>query len=160
MSETLARLESFIADWREPLSGCAEAVFHAVPRAGLSGAAPQIADQLVSAQGYKPIGFDWELLDTAAAPTAPRSALGAFEDALAMDLTMKNEWLGPERALRCGRDFISAFAAHTATVLTNHIVREGGKSEGWNPISGAAYEWAFIGFDDSAAALLLITAEG
>lgn len=160
MSDTLARLERFIADWHTPLSASAETVFHTVPREDLAGAAPQIADSLVSAHGYKPIGFHWELLDTAAAPTAPRSALGAFEDALAKDLAMKNEWLGPERALRCGRDFIGAFAAHTATVLTNHIVREGGKSEGWNPISGAAYEWAFIGFDDSAAALLLITAEG
>jgi hypothetical protein len=160
MSDTLARLESFIADWREPLSGCAEIVFHAVPRASFSGAAPQIADSLVSAQGYKTIGFDWELLDTAAGPAASRSALGAFEDALAKDLAMKDEWLGTERALRCGRDFIAAFAPHAATILTNHIVRDGGKSEGWNPISGATYEWAFVGFDDSAAALLLLTAEG
>ncbi len=160
MSDTLARLESFISDWRKPLSGCAETVFHAVPRAGFSGAAPQIADNLVSAHGYKPIGFDWELLDTAAEPDAPRSALGAFEDALAKDLAMKGEWLGSERALRCGRDFIDAFALHSATVLTNHIVRGGGKSEGWNPVSGATYEWAFIGFDNSAAALLLVTSEG
>lgn len=159
MSETLARLESFIAEWREPLSVCAEVVFHTAAREDLSSSPAQIADGLASARGYAPIGFNWEMLDQDADVTASRSALGAFGDALTKDLAMRADWLGADRALACGRDFVSAFAPGSVAILTNHIVRDGGKSEGWNPISGATYEWAFVGYDDSAAALLLLTGE-
>jgi hypothetical protein len=30
---------------------------------------------------------------------------------------------------------------------------------GWNPITEATFEWAFVAFDDTAIALLLATAE-
>lgn len=159
MSETLTRLETFIENWREPLSKRADLRFHTASRKGLDGAPTQIADRIASAHGYKAIGFDWELLDPAADETAPRSALGAFGDALSKDLTMRADWLGRDAALACGREFVHAFAPSAATLLTNHIVRDGGKSEGWNPISLAPYEWAFVGFDDSAIALLVLTGE-
>ena len=160
MSGTLARLDSFIARWRAPLSTSAEVSFHTALREVLTISPAQIADGLASAQGYTPIGFNWEMLDPEVDTTASRSALGAFGDAMAKDLAMRNDWLGDERSLECGREFVGAFAPGSAVFLTNHIVRDGGKSEGWNPISGATYEWAFVGFDDSAAALLLLTAEG
>ena len=159
MSDTLARLEAFIGEWRESLESRADVAFHTAPREGAGGAPVQIADTFVSAHGFKPIGFDWELLDPAAGPAEPRSALGAFGDALTKDLVMRSEWLGETRALACGQDFLSAFNPVQAVILTNHIIRDAGKSEGWNPITRATYEWAFVGYDDSAIALLLLTAE-
>lgn len=159
MSKTLARLEAFIEEWRRSLESCAEVAFHIAAREGAGGAPVQIADSYVTEHGFKPIGFDWELLDPMAGAQETRSALGAFADALTKDLAMRSDWLGEEKALACGQDFLSAFDPLQAVILTNHITRQGGKSEGWNPITTATYEWAFVGYDDSAIAFLLLTAE-
>jgi hypothetical protein len=159
VSGTLDRLEAFIAAWRGPLESGAEVIFRARTLGGDGGAPVQVADRFVAEQGFKPIGFDWEMLDASAGADAPRSALGAFVDALAKDLAMRGEWLGEARATECGRAFIGCFDPARATILANHIVRDGGKSEGWFPISTAPLEWAFIGYDDSAIALLLLKGE-
>lgn len=159
MSETLERVEAFIAAWRAPLELRAEVIFEAYARDGGGGAPVQVADRFVAGCGFGSIGFDWEMLDAAGDSKAPRSAIGAFADALTKDLAMRGDWLGEDRALECGRDFVAAFDPLGATILTNHIVRDGGKSEGWFPISAAPLEWAFVGYDDSAIALLLLTGE-
>ncbi len=159
MNDTLARLEAFGANWRGELETHAHVVFHVAPRKEAGGTPVQIADGFVLRHGFSPIGFHWEMLDLLADVGESRSARGAFVDALEKDLVMRSDWLGGERALACGEDFIRAFGPLHATILTNHIVRDGGKSEGWNPISTATFEWAFLGFDESAIALLLLTAE-
>lgn len=159
MSHTLERLEAFIAAWRAPLETRAELFFEMRARGDAGGAPVQVADRFVSECGYKPIGFDWEMLDAAGEADAPRSAIGAFADALTKDLAMRGEWLGEDRALECGRTFVGAFDPLGAIILTNHIVRDAGRSEGWFPISSASLEWAFVGYDDSAIALLLLTGE-
>lgn len=159
MSSTLERLKSFEESWRKPLQKCAHLAFHSKALERSTSAPVRVADAFVSECGYKPIGFDWELLDPVAGRAGDRSALGAFEDAFAKDMVMRARWLGSDHALDCGRDFIAAFEPVERTILTNHIVREGGKSEAWNPISDATFEWAFVGFDANAIALLLLTAE-
>ncbi len=159
MSEGLATLDAFEARWRKPLARCAQVIFKVQKRDTAAGTPVQIADAFVVEHGFTPIGFDWELLDADAAPGEARSALGAFRDALALDLMMRDTWLGDEQALDCGREFVGAFNPSQRLLLTNHIIRDAGTSEGWNPISKAAYEWAFLGLDDSKIALLLITAE-
>lgn len=159
MSASLARLQAFIEDWRGPLERAADVVFETAARGEVSGAGAELANGFVTSKGYASIGFHWELLDTYAKAEETRSARGAFEDALSKDLAMREDWLGAEQALRCGEQFIGAFDPLHGTILTNHIVRDGGKSEGWNPISASTYEWAFIGFDNEAIALLLLTAD-
>ncbi|MEL6238190.1 MAG: hypothetical protein AAFQ90_06310 [Pseudomonadota bacterium] len=159
MNEALKRLESFEKSWREPLQSCAQVAFHYRAREHTMGAPARVADDFVARCGYKSIGFHWELLDPLAERTGDRSALGAFEDALAKDLAMRTSWLGSDRALECGREFLAAFEPPHLTLVTNHIVRAAGQSEAWTPISNATFEWAFVGFDDAIIALLLLTAE-
>lgn len=159
MSSTLARLEAFIEQWRAPLQTDAAVVFEARALGEMAGAPPQVADRFVTECGLKPIGVHWEMLDPEALPSESRSARGAFRDALAKDLVMKTTWLGDAKALECAEQFVGAFDPSWATILTNHITRDGGKSEAWNPISDWTLEWAFVGFDQEAIALLLVTAE-
>lgn len=159
MSSTLVRLEAFIEQWRAPLQTKAAIVFEAREIGDMAGAPPQVADRFVIECGFKPIGVHWEMLDPEAGPTESRSATGAFRDALAKDLVMKSMWLGDTKALECAEQFVGAFDPAWATILTNHITRDGGKSEAWNPISDRSLEWAFVGYDRDAIALLLITAE-
>lgn len=159
MNDTLERLEAFRLAWRGALETYAQVVFETGARDDAGGTPVAIADRFVSRCGYTPIGFHWEMLDITADVAAPRSARGAFEDALSKDLVMRSDWLGTHRALACAEAFIGAFKQPQVTLLTNHIVRDGGRSEGWNPISDATLEWAFVGYDGSAIALLLLTAE-
>ena len=160
MSDTLVRLEHFIAQWRTPLESGAEVFFKARAHQGVAAGAPtQIANSFVSECGFATIGHHWEMLDPTARAEEPRSAIGAFEDALSRDLAMRTDWLGTECAARCGAQFVDAFEPTWATIVTNHIARDGGQSEGWNPISTSALEWAFVGFDRDAIALLLLTGE-
>ena len=159
MSATHARRDHFITRWRGALETKAQVVLEVHDRSGFDGAPTKVADGLAAACGYQTIGFDWELLDPLGDMSAPRSARGAFADALHKDLVMKTDWLGADAAAQCAEDFITAFDPTHLTILTNHIVRGGGKSEGWFPISSATFEWAFVGYDDAAAALLLLTAE-
>lgn len=159
MSETLTRLNQFIADWRASLETNAAVFFEARTLGSLESAPPQIADRFVCECGFTPIGVHWEMLAPEASPYEPRSARGAFKDALAMDLVMKSKWLGDARALECGEQFLRAFDPAWATIVTNHIVRAQGMSEAWNPISDWTLEWAFVGFDREAIALLLVMAE-
>ncbi len=159
MNPTIEKLESFEKSWRNPLEMCAQVDFHCEVRDESRNAPTKVADEFASRCGYKPIGFDWELLDPTIGPDGDRSALGAFEDAFAKDMVMRSQWLGSNQAVQCGRAFLAAFDPHELTILTNHIVRVAGQSEAWNPISDATFEWAFIGYDAHAIALLLVTAE-
>lgn len=159
MNETLKRLETFKSAWFGALETHAQVVLEKGVCDDAGGTPVAIANRFVSRCGFAPIGYHWEMLDIAADVAAPRSALGAFEDAFSKDLGMRSDWLGNERASACAEDFVGAFDQRDFTLLTNHIVREGGKSEGWNPISRAPLEWAFVGFDNRAIALLLVTAQ-
>ena len=100
--------------------------------------------------GLKTIGFNWELLDPEAAPGEPRSALGAIAGALECDMEFpQHNWLGKRQAAACAQDFIALFGA-PCTIVSNRI-------DGlWNPISDARIEWAFVGFDQASAVLLLV----
>ena len=51
------------------------------------------------------------------------------------------------------QEFLACFDAHTRQIVTNRMYF------GWNPITSASFEWAFVAFDDTAIALLLATAE-
>lgn len=93
------------------------------------------------------------MLDAAAAPGAPRSAQEAIAGALEFNMVYtKQEWLGRGAARQCAREFAEAFQNGPCTILTNRM------DFGWNPVSDAAIEWAFAGFDDSHFALILVTA--
>lgn len=155
MSETLTKLKAFIGRWRRPIESRANLAFktRALDNAARTPAA--VADTLVQSLGYKAIGANWEMLDDGPDADAPRSAIAAFGEAMSNDMVFsKSEWLGQENGQQCGREFIDCFAARQRTVLTNRMYF------GWNPITSAAFEWAFVGYDDQAIALLLLTAEG
>lgn len=159
MNETAARLDAFIEQWHEPLAQKTDVFFHSKTRDEIAFAPANVANLFVAECGFASIGHHWEMLDILATPQGARSARGAFVDALSKDLSMKSDWLGAARALKCAEQFIGAFEPAQATVLTNHIVRKAGESEAWNPISKAELEWAFVGYDDSAIALLVLTAQ-
>ena len=110
-----------------------------------------IADGFVSASGFSPIGFNWELLDTSGDPSAVRSAHGEVVKALSNRISdYGRPWLARDEAVQCASDFFGLFDPADLTVVSNRY-------DGlWNPISGAAVEWGFIAFDDSNIALLLI----
>jgi hypothetical protein len=155
MTGTLARLDAFITAWSERLSADS-AVVHIVTRAleNLPGLHTACADAFVTDLGYRPIGGNWELLDADAAPDAPRSALAALGQAFAQNMVFSREpWLGESDALAMGRDFLACFDPATRQIVTNRMYF------GWNPITDATFEWAFVAFDDTAIALLLATAE-
>ena len=50
-------------------------------------------------------------------------------------------------------DFLACFDPATRQIVTNRMYF------GWNPITTARHEWAFVAFDDCAIALLLATHE-
>jgi hypothetical protein len=155
MTGTLARLGAFIASWSDRL--CADSAVVRIatrPMENLPGLHTACADTFVADLGYKPIGGNWELLDAEAAPDAPRSALAALVQAFARNMVYSREpWLGEADALAMGADFLACFDPATRQIVTNRMYF------GWNPITDAAIEWAFVAFDDQAIALLLATDE-
>jgi hypothetical protein len=155
MTGTLARLEAFGARWSDRL--CAEsAVVHIVTRPldSLPGLHTACADAFVADLGYQPIGGNWELLDPEAGLDAPRSALAALVQAFARNMVYSSEpWLGEADALAMGAEFLACFEPATRQIVTNRMYF------GWNPITDATFEWAFVAFDDTAIALLLATDE-
>ena len=151
MSEALERFE---AEWLPRLNRGASTVFQFAEAPGESRLHTAIADAFVSGLGYSAIGFNWELLDAEADAASPRSARGELTQAIANDIANPNsKWLGGYVASRCASDLLNAFDASTLTVVSNRF-------DGlWNPIAGADVEWAFVLFDDTQIALLLITPE-
>lgn len=118
------------------------------------GAPAATADGFLSGLGMTAIGYNWELLDASSEADAPRSALAELTSALSRDINSPNRpWLAPDAAALCAKGFLGAFEPWSRTVVSNRY-------DGlWNPISGAAVEWGFVGFDDQAIALLLITGD-
>ena len=155
MSDTLANLEAFIQRWRAPLKAGAQLTFETRALDKISGTPSSLADSFVGSLGYTPIGANWEMLDPGSDADAPRSAIATMADALTMDMALpQQQWLGEKRATQCAQDFIECFDLFQRTILTNRMYF------GWNPISEAKIEWAFVGYDQSAIALLLLTREG
>lgn len=149
MSDKLAKFE---AGWLHRLNQGALTKFHygiTPPDAGLHSS---VADGFVSNLGYKPIGFNWELLDANGDTASPRSASGELTKAFASDIgNPSKSWLGESQARQCAHDLLSAFDDKTLTVVSNRY-------DGlWNPISGASVEWGFVCFDDAHIALLLVS---
>ncbi|MFU7529121.1 hypothetical protein [Qipengyuania sp. ASV99] len=142
----------FAARWLPLLNNGARAQFH--HRIGPIMPAPhsEIADGFIGGLGFAKIGFNWELLDALPGADGPRSAWAQMEQALAGDIANPaRPWLAQADAAACARDFIALFDPERRTLVANRY-------DGlWNPIAGAAVEWAFVGFDDKAIALLLIT---
>ncbi len=155
MAGTLARLDAFIARWSERLCGGSAGVRIITQPAGDTAALHTArGDAFVTGLGYKPIGGNWELLDAEGAQDAPRSALAALADAFSRHMVYSREpWLGEDDALAMGADFLGCFDPATRQIVTNRMYF------GWNPITEAAVEWAFVAFDDEAIALLLATDE-
>lgn len=152
MTRAAGRLAAFEARWRGRLETAANVTFAAGPAPAAGGTPAAIADGWVEAHGFKPIGYNWEMLDPTALPGEPRSALGTLAEALAHHMAYpKQEWLGSEDARACAGDFVTAFDPARCTVLTNRM------DFGWHPVSDAAIEWAFVGFDRTRIALLLLT---
>ena len=156
MSDTLARLDSFFAQWQDRLcADRAEVRFVARALDAPPGLHSACADSFVTSLGYQAIGGNWELLDAEAAPDAPRSAVAALAEAFASDMALPQQrWLGDEAAGEMAADFLACFAPGTCQIVTNRMYF------GWNPITTASIEWAFVAFDDTAIALLLATAGG
>ena len=113
-----------------------------------------IADAFAEELGLTPIGFNWELLDASASQDEPRSALGELTKALSHDIANPSTpWLDQSAAHQCANNFLSLFDAADRTVVSNRY-------DGlWNPISGGAVEWGFVGFDASRIAILLLVAK-
>jgi len=113
-----------------------------------------IADEFVNSLGLKPIGFNWELLDASAPADGVRSALGEMAKALGSDLhNPSKQWLAPDQATHCARDFLDMFDRNDLTVVSNRY-------DGlWNPIAGGEVEWGFVSFDRQRIALLLLVAQ-
>ena len=150
MSKALAQFE---ARWLARLNQSSDAVFrHGLtpPDAGLHSA---VADAFVNAHGFKPIGYNWELLDANGDMDSPRSAPAELAKAIANDISNPSQVeLGLARATECAQELLAAFDKATLTVVSN---RHDGL---WNPISGAEVEWGFVCYDDKHIALLLLTA--
>ena len=154
MTDALAELRDFYAAWSEPLEKQAQVMFEAKQRTASSAVHTAIANEFTESLGLQSIGPHWEMLDDMSGDTAPRSALAAFADALSNNMVFsKTRWLGPARAREFGRGFMDCFDPSRRMVLTNRL------DMGWNPISSATFEWAFVLFDDEKIALLLLTAE-
>ncbi|KPF63936.1 hypothetical protein [Porphyrobacter sp. AAP60] len=155
MSASLARLDAFFEGWSERLNaGRATVTFAAQPLDGPPGLHTACVDSFVTGLGYQPIGGNWELLDAEGDAGAPRSARAALVDAFSHDMVFPQEaWLGDAGALVLAQDFIACFDPGSLQVVTNRMYF------GWNPITAATIEWAFVAFDSSAIALLLATAE-
>ncbi len=155
MSGGLEQLARFEEAWRVPFEAQAGFIFEARKLEQPHLVHTKVADHFVQSLGLKPIGTNWEMLDGSGEADAPRSAIAAFMDALSNNMARPQQiWLGLEKAAECGRDFVRAFEPAQRTILTNRM------DFGWHPISDAAIEWAFVGFDEHKIALLLVTAEG
>ncbi|MEP5937874.1 MAG: hypothetical protein ABJ239_06070 [Erythrobacter sp.] len=154
MNAELKHLQRFEATWRETLEKNAEVQFELQMLPSSSGSFTEIADRFVQSIGLETIESRWKKLDDKSGNGAQQSAAATFVDALSNDMVFSNsDWLGEKKARQCGQDFVDCFKPHPRTILTN---REG---SGWNPISTATFEWAFVGFDDRKIALLLLMAE-
>lgn len=155
MNDTLARLDAFFAAWRERLcDDSAEVRFTAQALSTPPGLHAACADRFVTSLGYAPIGGNWELLDAEAGAGEPRSARDALMQAFAMNMVFSSQaWLGEAAAAAMAEDFLGCFDPGTRQIVTNRMYF------GWNPITTARHEWAFVAFDDSAIALLLATHE-
>ena len=145
--------EAFGAAWVDQLASGVMVLFRAgrpSPDAFIHSA---IADAFAEELGLTPIGFNWELLDASAAENEPRSALCEITKALSHDIANPSTpWLDQDQARQCARDFLSLFDAGDRTVVSNRY-------DGlWNPISGGAVEWGFVGFDKNRIAILLLVA--
>jgi len=147
-------VEAFHRTWMTKLNTGAKAVFgHGALPAHWTNYSVN-ADGIVESLGYTGIGFNWELLDAGADPSAPRSALGQIEQALlhALDNPSK-PWLDPELAASCASDFVNLFDPAARTIVSNRY-------DGlWNPIAGAPVEWGFVGYDEELALVLLLIGE-
>ncbi|BDI60010.1 hypothetical protein [Qipengyuania nanhaisediminis] len=148
-----AALARFRETWLARLNEGAETLlFHeANPVEG--GLHTRIADDFVASHGYKPIGFNWELLDAAPGATGKRAAPSQLAEAFAGRIeNPRQEWLSRPDAEACAEAFLALFDEPPLTLVSNRY-------DGlWNPISSAHDQWAFVGFDRGATALLLITA--
>ncbi len=155
MSETLARLDAFIAAWRERLcDDTADVRFEARPLVSPPGLHAACADAFVTSLGLQPIGGNWELLDAEVGVDGPRSAHAALVAAFSRNMVFSREpWLGDADALAMAGDFLACFDVRSRQIVTNRMYF------GWNPITPATFEWAFVAFDNAAIALLLATDE-
>lgn len=155
MSQTLARLDAFFALWRGRL--CEDSASVSLTARALDappGLHITCADTFVSDLGYQPIGASWELLDAEAGLEGARSALAAMVQAFSANMVFPSvPWLGEIAALDMARAFLDCFDPATRQIVTNHMYF------GWNPITDATFEWAFVAYDDEAIALLLATDE-
>ncbi|WP_296719365.1 hypothetical protein [Erythrobacter sp.] len=155
MSDTLARLDAFHARWHLRLNADGATVRIAADALAISpGLHAACADAFVTSLGLTPIGGNWELLDAEAGMEGPRSARAALVEAFARNMVIAQQpWLGEDDALAMGEEFLGCFDPGTRQIVTNRMYF------GWNPITTASIEWAFVAFDDGAIALLLATAE-
>lgn len=143
--------QAFIERWRPVLESGALVKFAYGPRGSTSGNHCEIADQLVTTLGLKPIGFNWELLDAGAPEGSSRSGKGELIEALTHSLANPSQaWLSEAQARECADQFLSLFDPAALTLVSNRY-------DGlWNPIAGGATEWGFVGFDATQAVLLLL----
>ncbi len=151
MSDQLSQLNAFFARWRGPIEERALVRFEAgaLPDEGLTPAAK--VDAFAGQFGFKPIGFNWEMLDPSEDLTAPRSARGTIVEALTTDIADRTTpWLSFESALQCASEFIAPFEPSSLSLVTNHL------NGLWWPISGAGDEWSFAVMDERAIALLVM----
>ncbi|MGB7371792.1 hypothetical protein [Erythrobacter sp.] len=155
MSDTAARFETFSATWLDRLNAdSAEVHLQIGPGPKDYLALGREANRFVGECGFKDIGPNWELLDPHAGISEPRSARSAFVEAFAHNMVFtKFEWLGKDAAIACCEDFLACFATGPVSIVTNRMWF------GWNPITEATFEWAFVAADESAIALLLATDE-
>jgi hypothetical protein len=155
VSDTLARLDAFFDSRGERLNASGATVtFAAQPLNGPPGLHFACADSFVTGLGYQPIGGNWELLDPEGDAGAPRSARAALVEAFSHDMVFPQQaWLGEAGALALAEALIACFDPGSLQVVTNRMYF------GWNPITDATIEWAFVAFDNAAIALLLATAE-
>jgi hypothetical protein len=155
VSPTLVRLDTFFVTWGARLrGGRAEVRFVARPLDTPPGLHAACADSFVSGLGYRPIGGNWELLDPEGDLAGPRSARAALVEAFAHDMALPQQpWLGERDAQAMAGDFLACFDPRTRQIVTNRMYF------GWNPLTDAAIEWAFVAFDSTAIALLLATAD-
>lgn len=154
-SQTPVRLDAFFESWHARLCGDdADVRFAVHPLDQPPGLHSACADRFVAGLGYTPIGGNWELLDPDGDVDAPRAARAALVAAFSHNMVFSHQpWLGEADALAMAEAFLACFDPGRCQIVTNRMYF------GWNPITDATFEWAFVGFDDSAIALLLATAE-
>ncbi|MEO0871622.1 MAG: hypothetical protein AAFY19_06620 [Pseudomonadota bacterium] len=147
----LAALSAFFERWRDQLESRALVRFEVGTPSQAVLTASAKAEAFAGPSGFKPIGFNWEMLDPGEDLSAPRSARKAIVDALTTDLVdYKMRWISDETALRFAGDFLAPFDPSTLWVVTNHL------NGLWYPISGASDEWSFAAMDDDVIALLVL----